>query len=92
MNSTTVRVLAAALVLLGLSLSPAHAQDGCGADIDGDGVVNGNDLASVLGNWGPCAACAGDVNGNGAVNGEDLAVVLTRWASTCTPTVTGLSP
>jgi formylglycine-generating enzyme required for sulfatase activity len=92
MNSTTVRVLAAALVLLGLSLSPAHAQDGCGADIDGDGVVNGNDLASVLGYWGPCAACAGDVNGNGAVNGEDLAVVLTRWASTCTPTVTGLSP
>ncbi len=92
MNSTTVRVLAAASMLLGLSLSPAHAQDGCGADIDGDGVVNGNDLASVLGNWGPCAACAGDVNGNGLVNGEDLAVVLTRWASTCAPTVTGLSP
>lgn len=26
----------------------------CIADLDGDGVVNGVDLASVLGDWGPC--------------------------------------
>jgi formylglycine-generating enzyme required for sulfatase activity len=70
----------------------AHAQDGCIADVDGDGIVNGNDLASVLGGWGSCSGCGGDVNGNGVINGEDLAVVLTRWGSTCAPTVTGISP
>jgi formylglycine-generating enzyme required for sulfatase activity len=70
----------------------AHAQDGCIADVDGDGIVNGNDLASVLGGWGSCSGCGGDVNGNGVINGEDLAVVLTRWGSTCAPTVTGITP
>ena len=27
---------------------------GCAADIDGDGQVNGNDLATILGAWGGC--------------------------------------
>jgi formylglycine-generating enzyme required for sulfatase activity len=70
----------------------AHAQDGCIADVDGDGIVNGNDLATVLVGWGSCAGCAGDVNGNGVVNGEDLASVLVRWGGTCAPTVTNITP
>ena len=70
----------------------AHAQDGCIADVDGDGIVSGSDLASVLGGWGSCSGCGGDVNGNDVINGEDLAVVLTRWGSTCAPTVTGITP
>jgi formylglycine-generating enzyme required for sulfatase activity len=70
----------------------AHAQDGCIADVDGDGIVSGSDLASVLGGWGSCSGCGGDVNGNGVINGEDLAVVLTRWGSTCAPTATGITP
>jgi formylglycine-generating enzyme required for sulfatase activity len=70
----------------------AHAQDGCIADVDGDGIVSGNDLASVLGGWGSCSSCGGDVNGNGVINGEDLAVVLTRWGATCAPTVSGITP
>ena len=32
----------------------ALAQDGCIADLNDDGVVNGTDLAIVLGGWGPC--------------------------------------
>ena len=27
---------------------------GCGADIDGNGLVDGADLASLLGGWGAC--------------------------------------
>ena len=88
-SASSVLLWAVAAALL---VAPAaRAQDGCIADVDGDGSVNGNDLASVLGGWGSCAGCAGDVNGNGVVNGEDLASVLVRWGGTCAPTVTGIT-
>jgi hypothetical protein len=70
----------------------ALAEDGCLADIDGDGLASGADLGRVLGSWGPCADCAADLNGNGIVNGEDLSIVLSRWGLTCDPTVTGMTP
>jgi formylglycine-generating enzyme required for sulfatase activity len=85
-----IRIVAAMLSLL-LPAAVAFGQEGCTADADGDGVVNGSDLAMVLGIWGPCAGCAADLNANGQVNGEDLAVVLTRWGSTCAPAVTSMS-
>jgi formylglycine-generating enzyme required for sulfatase activity len=89
-SASSVLLWAVAAALL---VAPAaRAQDGCIADVDGDGIVNGNDLAGVLGGWGSCSGCGGDVNGNGVINGEDLAVVLTRWGSTCAPTVTGITP
>lgn len=46
-------------------------------DINGDGVVNGNDLGILLANWG--GSGAGDANGNGVVNADDLAIVLGAW-------------
>ena len=50
------------------------------ADLNGDGVVNGADLALVLAAWGqPCLGCAADVNQDGQVNGADLALVLAGW-------------
>jgi hypothetical protein len=45
-------------------------------DLDGNGVVNGADLAAVLAYWG---TPAGDVNGDGTTDGSDLAVVLGNW-------------
>ncbi len=54
----------------------------CIGDIDGCGVVNGFDLASLLSNWGPCVPgqpCLGDLNGDGVVNGADLATLLANW-------------
>jgi hypothetical protein len=45
-------------------------------DFDGNGVVNGADLAAVLAYWG---TPAGDVNGDGTTDGSDLAVVLGNW-------------
>lgn len=50
------------------------------ADLTGDGLVNGSDLARVLINWGPCAICPEDLNQDGLVNGSDLAIVLINWA------------
>jgi hypothetical protein len=49
------------------------------ADINGDGAVNGADLAMLLGNWG--GSGAGDLDGNGFVNGADLATLLGNWGS-----------
>jgi formylglycine-generating enzyme required for sulfatase activity len=83
--------LLSVLLSILLTAHKAQAQEGCAADADGDGVVNGNDLAIVLGSWGPCVGCPGDLNANGLVNGEDLAVALTRWGSTCAPTVSSMS-
>ena len=55
------------------------------ADVNGDGVVNVEDLVLVLLAWGPCppppAPCPADVNGNGGVNVQDLAAVLLAWES-----------
>lgn len=52
------------------------------ADLNGDGVVNGTDLAIVLGAWGPCqrVPCPADLTGDGAVDGADLAVLLGQWS------------
>ncbi|MGA1466671.1 MAG: M14 family metallopeptidase [Phycisphaerales bacterium] len=53
------------------------ADRGTLGDLDGDGVVNGADLAVLLGGWG--GAGAGDLDGDGIVGGADLAVLLGAW-------------
>jgi hypothetical protein len=53
---------------------------GCPADLDGDRVVNGNDLGRLLAAWGPCpAGCAADIVRDGAVDGIDLGALLGAW-------------
>jgi len=47
-------------------------------DINGDGRVNGIDLAEILGMWNTRES-AGDLNDDGIVNGQDLAYVLGNW-------------
>ncbi len=49
-------------------------------DLNGDGVVNGADLAALLAQWGACGGCAGDLDENGFVNGADLASLLANWS------------
>lgn len=57
---------------------------GVGPDLNGDGVVNGADLALLLSAFGECpspliAQCLGDITGDGVVNGADLAKLLSAW-------------
>ena len=58
---------------------------GLTGDVNADGVVNGADLALLLGTWGQNAATAGflasDLNGDGTVDAADLSVLLSRWGS-----------
>jgi len=53
----------------------------CAGDVDGNDVVNGVDLASVLAAWGTSGKAypGADVNRDGLVDGSDLAQVLSDW-------------
>lgn len=50
-------------------------------DMTGDGVVDGQDLAIVLGNW-AMTGVTGDVDSDGFVDASDLAIVLGNWGAT----------
>ncbi|MBX3355698.1 MAG: hypothetical protein KF724_08370 [Phycisphaeraceae bacterium] len=50
-------------------------------DLNGDGVVNGADLAILLGSWGAAPpGTIADLNGDGVVDGADLALLLGQWS------------
>lgn len=51
----------------------------CPADLNGDGVVDGADLATLLGAWG--GGGAPNLNGDGLVDGADLASLLGAWGA-----------
>lgn len=55
-------------------------------DLNGDGHVDGLDLALLLGQWGGCPVCIigpcpcpADLDASGGVNGLDLAILLGAW-------------
>ena len=47
-------------------------------DLNGDGRINGADLAVILGEWG--GAGRGDLNRDGRIDGTDLAIILGNWS------------
>lgn len=58
----------------------------CPGDTTGDGVVDLNDLAQLLGHFGAGSGAAvadGDMNGDGAVDLADLAIVLSFFGFSC---------
>ncbi len=50
------------------------------ADLNGDGMVDGEDLGALLSQWGAQGEPA-DLNGDGVVDGADLGGMLARWQS-----------
>jgi hypothetical protein len=54
-------------------------------DINGDGVVDGADLAELIGAWGVCpkkgVPCRADLDGSGVVDGTDLSILIGAWTS-----------
>ncbi len=53
--------------------------EGSSADLNGDGLVNGADLAALLSQWG--ADGAADLNDDGVIDGADLAQLLSNWTA-----------
>jgi hypothetical protein len=58
-------------------------QSACSADFDGDHVVGGSDLGSLLGAWGACDTidCVADLDRNGVVEAADLGLLLAQWGA-----------
>ena len=48
-------------------------------DLNGDGLVNIDDMLIVIGQWGPCDGCVADINETGVVNIDDLLIVIGNW-------------
>ncbi len=48
-------------------------------DLTNDGVVDINDVLSLLGQWGACD-CAADFTGNGSVEVNDLLLLIEAWS------------
>ena len=57
------------------------SQVSCSADLNNDKVVDTEDLAILLGAWGPNPGNPADITGNGIVNADDLALLLGNWGS-----------
>ncbi len=53
--------------------------DTCPADLNGDAVIDFNDLVQLLAAWGPCDDCPEDINSDGGVGLQDLLAVLSVW-------------
>ncbi len=63
-------------------LMPETDMPGIPGDLNHDGMVNGADLAILLGCWGEVTdpACSpSDLNADGLVNGADLSIQLGNW-------------
>jgi hypothetical protein len=54
----------------------AEFDDALSPDLNGDGTVNAEDLAILLGAWGTALA---DLDGDGTTNASDLAILLGAW-------------
>ena len=50
-------------------------------DLNGDCIVDGEDLGVLLGGWGQPGT--GDLNEDGIIDGEDLGLFLGAWGSIC---------
>ena len=60
---------------------PDGCDEGCAADLDGNGVVGLADLLAVISAWGRCdAECPEDLDGSGFVDIGDLLIMLSSWA------------
>jgi hypothetical protein len=53
----------------------------CPTDLTGDGSTGADDLAILLGAWGPNPGSAADFTGDGDVSADDLAILLGAWGS-----------
>jgi len=53
------------------------------ADLNGDGTVNADDIALLLGNWGPTVpkTVAFDLDADGLIDANDLGIVLASWGA-----------
>jgi hypothetical protein len=54
---------------------------GVAGDANGDGLVNVEDLLSILESFGPCPCCMADLDGSGTVDVNDLLATIAGWSN-----------
>jgi subtilisin family serine protease len=72
----------AGVIDAGAAVALAQSSGPGPGDLNGDGVVDGFDLAALLTQWGTCTSCqcTADFDDNCVVDGVDLAVVFSGWS------------
>ncbi len=101
-RSFALRLLGAVITMTACFATPTAHGQGCSADINGDGKVDGADLASVLSQWGTCppsvtavTPAQGSVLGGTVITisgtGLSTTLAVTVGGAPCTA-VTALSP
>lgn len=78
-------------LLAPLALGSLTAQADCLGDLNGDGMVDGNDLGLMLGVWNT-ADPAGDLDDNGLVDGADFGLLIAGWGPCPCDGTTNLEP
>ena len=56
----------------------------CGGDVDANGLVNVEDILSLLSEWGSCdgiSSCFSDSNDDGSVDVNDLLMLIANWGT-----------
>lgn len=71
-------ITSAAALRLSVDVTPPSGVPG---DINGDSLVNVEDLLGVLEAFGRCPCCAADLDGSGVVDVNDLLEIIGGWAS-----------
>lgn len=72
---------ASAQLALTADLIATHQQSLPG-DVNGDGIVNTNDLLAVLAAWGPCEPpCPEDLDNDGTVSVNDVLILISAWST-----------
>ena len=87
-------LVAAVTVTFGFSTSAVQGQESCGGDNNGDGLVNGVDLAIVLGAWGVCPGTVTSVTPlqGSILGGTQITINGTNLAGTTAVKIGGVAP
>lgn len=86
LNLRLIHLTLASAMLMAPIIAPLQAMADCPSDFNRDGVVDGNDLGALLGEWGSIPGCSEtDRSGDGTVNGADLGTLLGNWGPCPTP-------
>ena len=73
-----------------LDVNPALNHVVAFGDANGDGIVNGLDIAAVASHWMQTGtSLPGDANGDGIVNGLDISLIASSWLAIAPGTGTG---
>jgi len=71
---------------------PEEVEPQCPGDLDGNGTIDSDDLAIMLGRYGRCHNCDADMSGDGYVDQDDINELMASWGDCPAETLTDASP